>query len=164
MGNTLPPEVTIRDGVPDDAPVIAQLVVALTAEICERSGSPPLNVDLRETTDTCRRLVSEGRYLTLLVFAANQPIGVATLCEGFALYAGGAIATVEEFYVEPGWRSRRVGKGLMERIRPLGRERGWRAIELCTPPLPAFDRTVDFYERCDFAISGGRKMRTWLKR
>ena len=156
-------EITIRTGRPDDAPTIARMVAALAEEICERSGAPPLDINVAETTETCRELIANGHYLTLLAFAEATPIGLATISEGHALYVGGAMATVQEFYVAPAWRSRLVGEGLVNRIRELGRQRGWKAIELCTPPLPAFGRTVAFYEKCGFAVSGGRKMRTWLK-
>ena len=155
-------DIIIRPGGPDDALTIAELVTALTHEICERSGSPPFDLDVSATSETCRRLIEEGAYLTLMAFADRSPIAVATISEGNALYVGGALATVQEFYVVPEWRSRGVGASLIEHVRDLGRERKWKAIELCTPPLPAFDRTVTFYEECGFGVSGGRKMRLWL--
>lgn len=32
-----------------------------------------------------------------------------------------------------------------------------------TPPLPAVARTLDFHEREDFAVSGGRKLRALIE-
>ena len=154
--------ITIRAGRPDDALTIARLVTALTEEICVRSGTPPFNLDVSETAENCRALIEQGRYLTLLAFAEKTPVGVATISEGCALYVGGALATVQEFYVTPEWRSRRIGAALIERIRELGCDRQWKAVELCTPPLLEFDKTVAFYRRCGFAVVGGRKMRTSL--
>ena len=41
----------------------------------------------------------------------------------------------------------------------LSTSRGWTRLEVTTPPLPQFDRTLAFYEREGFAISGGCKLK-----
>ena len=33
-------------------------------------------------------------------------------------------------------------------------------LEVTTPPLPEFERTLSFYETNNFEISGGRKLKT----
>jgi len=40
----------------------------------------------------------------------------------------------------------------------FGLSRGWIRLEVTTPPLRQFDRTLAFYEREGFAISGRRKL------
>ena len=69
---------------------------------------------------------------------------------------------IQEFYVDPAWRSRGVGGAMLERARAYAKGRGWRRLELCTPPLPAFDRTLAFYGRHGFEVTGGRKMKCVL--
>ena len=56
-------------------------------------------------------------------------------------------------------RSQQVGAKLLKRAAALARDSGWKRVELCTPPLPAFERTVAFYEQNGFEITGGRKMK-----
>ncbi|WP_373888325.1 GNAT family N-acetyltransferase [Massilia sp. YMA4] len=73
----------------------------------------------------------------------DQPAGVITVTESHALYAGGRIGIVQECYVGPAYRSHGVGA----------------ALELCTPPLPRFERTLAFYQRHGLVPVGGRKMR-----
>ena len=51
---------------------------------------------------------------------------------------------------------------LLDAVRAHGREAGWSRLEVTTPPLPAFERTLAFYEREGFAVAGGRKLRTPL--
>jgi len=40
--------------------------------------------------------------------------------------------------------------------------RGWKRREVTTPPLPEFDRTLAFYPREGFAVTGGRTLKTLL--
>jgi hypothetical protein len=50
----------------------------------------------------------------------------------------------------------------MGEARRLGQSRGWRRLEVTTPSLPQFDRTMAFYQREGFTISGGRKLKLEL--
>jgi epoxyqueuosine reductase len=43
-----------------------------------------------------------------------------------------------------------------------GRHKGWKRLEVTTPPLPEFDRTFHFYETQGFDIAGGKKMKVLL--
>ena len=152
-------EISIRSGSPEDAGTISGFVTALTEEICAAMNSRYFNLDLEETTALCRTLMEQNRYVALLAFVQNEPVGVATLSEGCALYVGGALATVQEVYVVPEKRSQRIGAALMASIHEMGVTRQWKAIELCTPPLPEFERSIKFYEGQGFRVVGGRKMR-----
>jgi hypothetical protein len=51
---------------------------------------------------------------------------------------------------------------LLSEAKRLGQEKGWTRLEVITPPLPQFDRTMAFYEREGFSISGGRKLKLEL--
>ena len=75
------------------------------------------------------------------------------------MYVGGKIGLIQEFYVIPKFRASGVGSMLIEQVQVIGKERNWSCIELCTPPLPAFERTLSFYQKCGLIPVGGRKMR-----
>lgn len=77
------------------------------------------------------------------------------MTETYALYAGGKIGGIQEFYVAPAHRASGVGTLLIEQVRLHGAECNWSCIELCTPPLPAFERTLRFYERNGLGLLGG---------
>lgn len=64
-----------------------------------------------------------------------------------------------ELYVCPSYRSQGIGKMLMQSVKDFADERGWKRLEVTTPPLPQFDATLSFYEREGFEISGGRKLK-----
>jgi GNAT superfamily N-acetyltransferase len=142
-----------------DAAQVAAMAVALTEEISAVCGFRQFDLDVDGTTTLCRELLDEGRYQVLLAFQGGTPVGFAGLSEGRALYAGGAIGTIEELYVAPAWRSTGVGAALLDAAALLARGALWRRLEVCTPPLPAFARSLAFYERNGFAITGGRKLK-----
>jgi GNAT superfamily N-acetyltransferase len=100
------------------------------------------------------------------VFVARErrlgPVGFLSLCETRALYAGGAFGIIPELYVRRDYRSQRIGRGLLEQAKALAEARRWRQLEVTTPPLPAFDASLRFYEREGFRITGGRKLKLSL--
>ena len=145
---------------PDDAPAIVQMVGELLREIMALVGTKAFGFHQEETEARARSWITDGKYSVLLVRDEVQPepLGFLALYESYALYTEGAFGTIPEFYVRPAHRSKGVGAALMGEARRLGQSRGWRRIEVTTPPLPQFDRTMAFYQREGFSISGGRKL------
>jgi GNAT superfamily N-acetyltransferase len=154
--------VDIRLASPTDAALVAQMATALTGEIVERTGIQHFDINLAESTQLCFRLMSEHRYIALLATDAFKVNGFAGLCESCALYTGGTFGIVQEFYVVPEARSSGIGRALLGAAVEYGRSRGWRRLELCTPPLPEFARSLEFYEHNGFEVTGGRKMKRVL--
>jgi GNAT superfamily N-acetyltransferase len=155
--------VEITPAAPDEAEAIARMAKALTDEIIGRTGARHFELDLATLALQCRQFLREGIYSVLLARdAAGGPLGFAALCESHALYAGGVFGVIQEFYVVPAARSHGVGARLLTAVRRYARERKWKRLELCTPPLPEFDRALAFYESNGFEITGGRKMKLTL--
>jgi len=94
----------------------------------------------------------------LLAHKGGEPFGLLALYESYALYAAGIYGMIPEYYVRPAHRSQGVGAALLGQARLVGKSRGWRRLEVTTPPLPQFDRALSFYRREGFVISGGRKL------
>jgi GNAT superfamily N-acetyltransferase len=154
-----PTPIEFRLAEPKHAATVAALVFELTNEIIERTQAQDFDLELATLTRQCRDFLERGIYQAWLVYRGEQAVGVATLAETFALYAGGKIGVVQEFYVVPEYRSNGLGAGLMERVFALGAKRGWACVELCTPPLPEFEGALRFYQQHGFQAVGGRKMR-----
>lgn len=138
---------------------IAKLAVCLTNEIIERTGIKHFDVDLPLAKDLCRKFIEEGRYSVLAAFDNDRVVGFGSLCESHSLYAEGSFGIIQEFYVLPEYRSRSIGRELLAKIVENAQSRGWVRLELCTPPVPEFDRTVAFYKDNGFEITGGYKMK-----
>jgi GNAT superfamily N-acetyltransferase len=147
---------------PNNAEIIGSLVVKLTQEICERTHAQHFKIDLAGTVQRCEALLSAGHYAAIIGWSDNIPVAVSTITETYALYAGGKIGVIQEFYVIPEFRSSGVGAMLIEQVRHYGQKHDWSCIELCTPPLPEFERTISFYQHNGLIPVGGRKMRQHL--
>lgn len=90
----------------------------------------------------------------------DEPIGLLTLTEGFAVYANGIYGIIPEMYVVPAARSSGIGRQLIDRAVEIGRQRGWSRIDVTAPESAAWSRTVRFYERCGFVFAGPKLKKT----
>lgn len=138
---------------------IAKLAVCLTNEIIERTGIKHFDVDLPLAIKLCENFVSNGLYHVIAAFDKNKIIGFGALCESHSLYAEGSFGIIQEFYVMPEYRSKEVGKSLIHKMVNFAKKQNWKRLELCTPPVPEFDHTVNFYKSNGFEITGGYKMK-----
>jgi len=94
------------------------------------------------------------RFVAFIAYDGDQAAGVITLVECFAIYAGGSFGIINELYVAPEYRSRKIGRQLLETVKDFGRSRGWKRIDVTAPPGPRWERTVRFYEREGFLFTG----------
>ena len=149
---------------PNDAPIIAQMVGALLREIMAVVGTSVFGIHQEETEARARSWMADGKYSILLArdVESGEPLGFLAFYESYALYTEGAYGTIPEFYVRQPYRSQGVGTALLVEAKGVGQSRGWRRLEATTPPLPQFDRTLAFYQREGFSISGGRKLKLEL--
>lgn len=154
----------IGRAIKDQSDAIAILVGELLQEIMDRIGIDAFHFDLEETKARLAEFIEQEKNF---VFVAQdnengELIGFVTVYEGFTLYAEGAFGTMAELYVRPSYRSQYIGKMLIQAVKDFGDKRGWKRLEVTTPPLPQFDATLAFYEREGFEISGGRKLKRVL--
>lgn len=138
---------------------IAALAVCLMNEILEKTGNKHFEVDVRLAFSLCENYISNGLYHIMAAFDEDRVIGFGAICESRSLYAKGAFGIIQELYIMPRYRSKGVGKSLIDEIIKYSKSRGWKRLELCTPPVPEFDRTVEFYQSNGFEITGGYKMK-----
>lgn len=157
-------QVTIERARTADARAVAAMTGELLDEIMVVVGVRAFHFDLAQATERATEFLEREQYFVFLAREARAggEVGFAALCESRALYAEGAFGILPEFYVRPAYRSAGVGRRLVEAARAFSRARGWKRLEVTTPPLPEFERTLRFYEREGFSISGGRKLRALL--
>jgi len=156
-------DIAIQRAAADDAQEIAVLVGDLLAEIMNAIGVQAFNFDKDETTARLKGFLDREKYFVFVARNVNgRLVGFIALCESYALYAEGAFGTIPELYVRPEHRSNNVGQCLVSQAKSFGESRGWKHLEVTTPPLPQFSKTLSFYEREGFAITGGRKLKLAL--
>lgn len=156
-------EFTIQQAISGDAQEVAVMVGELLTEIMNAIGVQAFNFDLSETTSRLNDFLDHEKYFVFVArCGSGSPAGFIALYESHALYAEGAFGTIPELYVRPEHRANKLGLQLVSQAKSFGASRGWTRLEVTTPPLPMFDRTLAFYEREGFAISGGRKLKASL--
>ena len=139
-----------------DADEIAGLVGELLNEIMASVNAASFNFDSAATTARLKDFLHRGKYVVFVARdAAAAAIGFVTVYESYALYAEGVFGTLAELYVRPEFRSHAIGFGLLSEVRQYALTMNWTRLEVTTPPLPQFDKTVRFYERSGFAVTGG---------
>ncbi len=121
--------------------------------------------DQATTLERAKDLIAREKYW---VFVAKDThlgvnVGFISLYESFALYAEGAYGTIPELYVRPSSRSKTVGKQLLKEANRFAAQKGWKRLEVTTPRLPKFVRTLHFYLSNRFEVSGGKKLKMDIK-
>ncbi|AFH62621.2 GCN5 family acetyltransferase [Paenibacillus mucilaginosus K02] len=149
-----------------DAEAVASLFEELIGEIIDRAGGTTAAAfELGESAKLCGRLLASGSYRVWLAVTEEdgEPAGFLSVHDSASLYAGGAFGIIQELYVRPAYRSHGLGRQLIEVAAAYAAAVGWKRLEVCTPPLPAFDRSLEFYKREGFEVTGGRKMKRMIQ-
>jgi len=131
----------------------------LLQEIMDRINIKVFKFNKDETEQRARDLISANKYFVFVALRDNEYVGFVSIYESYALYAEGAYGTIPELYVRATHRSLRTGEMLLKAVKEFANTKGWERLEVTTPPLPEFDRTLSFYEKNGFEISGGRKLK-----
>ena len=146
-------EVVVRQAEPMKFERVGNLVYELLAEIYPDGGYK------RDVfVETARALLTgnEGVWSFLATTHDDRDVGVVTINECAAISSGGRFGEISELYVVPDYRSKGVGALLIDATVGFGRERGWHSIEVGTPSVPRWQRTVDFYLGHGFEEVGPR--------
>lgn len=145
-----------------DSEAIATMVGELLHDIMAVVNDKAFGYHHGDTVDRAREWMKNGQYTVLLAQLNAKPVGFLALYQSYALYTEGVYGTIPEFYVRAPHRSQGIGSALLAEAKQIGQIRGWKRLEVTTPPLPQFDRTLHFYQRNGFTISGGRKLKLSL--
>ncbi len=133
---------TVRRATPADAPVVAALLDAFNREF----DTPTPGV--ATLAERAGRLLAGAHFVVLL--AGDPAVGIAVLTVRPSLwYHGGAVGTLDELYVRPDQRRRRIGHALLEATCVLARDRGAGSLEI---NVDGVDRDARrFYEAHSFS-------------
>lgn len=137
------------------------MVGELLQEIMDKIKIQTFNFDAEETKQRAQDLVSKEKYWIFIAkeLELKKIVGFVSLYESYALYSEGAFGTIPELYVRPGYRSEKIGNELIKKVIKVAESKCWSRLEVTTPPLPQFDKTLKFYKTNGFEISGGRKLK-----
>lgn len=132
-----------------DTDAVANLLAALFEEV---EHTP----DADEIAGIFAEIDADDHHSTLLALDKDDDVvGIMTVVECLSISAGGKYGVINELYVTPEYRSEGVGKMLLDEVKELAENRGWKRLELTTPG-DEFSKTLHFYEREGFYKIGPR--------
>ncbi|EIN9358062.1 GNAT family N-acetyltransferase [Vibrio vulnificus] len=143
----------IKKATCDDFEIVGQFVKLLLLEI-EPSSSE--EIDGMNFTVISQELLAEKKIIAFLAYDDVKPVGVITLCELGAIYAGGLFGEVNELYVLPAYRSMKFGNQLIESAVKYGKGVGWSKLQLGTPDQVSSKSVINFYRSHGFKGNGLR--------
>ena len=150
--------VVLRQAEAEDAGRVAELIHALIGELAPDSADAALLA--RYSRTAAEHIGKDTGYWAFLAEAPRDgTVGVITLNQCTAIYAGGHFGEIPELYIAPTYRSQGVGALLLDRALAFAKTRGWGRVEVGAPDLPRWSRTVDFYLRQGFVEVGPRLKR-----
>jgi branched-chain amino acid aminotransferase len=148
----------VREASEADAPAVAAAVGQLLVELS--GGGPPAN-ELQEATMDLVRDRGLGALLVAEAGGEDGLVGVLAACWQHAIHVPGRYGTIQDLWVHPDWRSRAIGRDLVEAFCDLAREAGAQRIEVGLP-REDFERigaTEAFYRANGFEHLGPRMRR-----
>lgn len=144
--------ITIHPATPSETEIVLTFVEKLLVELSDE-GDEFSGLD-REKTLQDIAATADRFHPFLAKNEQGEVIGVMTVVESFAIYAGGNYGVIDELYVAPAYRAHGVGAQFIEAVKALGREKGWARVDVTAPPEEKWRRTVAFYERQGFVFTG----------
>ena len=139
--------------------VVLALIQELLAELGSE-GQEFAHIDRGKLLTEIGGNLDSGRFMALLAKdESGTAVGVLTLSQSFALYAGGEYGTIDEMYVRPAYRCRGIGGRLVDAAVAEARERRWFRLDVTGPEDERAERAVDFYRRRGFEFTGPKLRR-----
>jgi GNAT superfamily N-acetyltransferase len=147
---------TIRPASDGDAAAVAAAVEQLLVEL---GGRRPPRADLEAEIRAV--LQDPGVGVLIVAEAGGEIVGVLSASWQRALHVPGRYATIQDLWVDPDWRSRRVGAGLVDELVALCGKQGVARIEVGLPreSFDAIRATEAFYAGNGFEHLGPRMRR-----
>jgi ribosomal protein S18 acetylase RimI-like enzyme len=144
----------IRLATMADVHDVGRMVYALILEIYPTIGGQRCEAEYILKAQAA--LAHNESYWAFLYFMNATPVGMISLNQCCATYAGGHFGEIAELYIQPRQRSLGIGKHLIDHASQFGRNKGWRFIEVGAPPSSNWIRTIEFYKRYGFEELGPR--------
>lgn len=147
----------IRVATQKDAKEIAELLSVFGDEIFTLTGAE-INTDKKLIQNLFDTNLDKD-FRAFIYEIESRVIGFITYSDMFSLYAKGHYIVITELYVDAKYRSQSIGRQLLETVKDIAKKENKTRIELTTPPLPTFERSLNFYLNNGFDVTGGKKVK-----
>jgi GNAT superfamily N-acetyltransferase len=108
-------------------------VPQLVTMMAEFYSDSPYTLNPRRATDAFTALLSDERLGSIWIIQSNsQEVGYVVLALCHSMTFGGLVAVVDDFFIQPGFRGKGLGKAAMAAVRSYCVTHGIRAIHVET--------------------------------
>lgn len=143
--------VRLRFAGSEDAPAIGQMLDGIMRDHAE-SPQP-----LDGLVEGARRILALPHARFLLAVVGDEPVGMVQITERFSTWRLRPFCYLDDFYVKPVWRSRRVGAALLAGVRRYARSLD--AVRVDLDVWGDNHAAIAFYLREGFVDTGERLLR-----
>ena len=146
---------SILQATPSESLLVGEMIYEMEKELWENEAD---KLDKQVFIDSADKLIRShtGFWAFLARDKGGNPVGVITLNECCAIYAGGTFGEIMEMYIAPEYRSQGIGQQLLTFTKTFAKEQNWQILEVGSPAQPRWSRTFDFYTREGFKEIGPR--------
>ena len=133
--------ISIREATPKEFEVIYQFICELQNNIFDYEKMKSLYLENLENVNNIHLVAMDGRYTVGYLSCHIQTL----------LHHAGKVAEIQEMFVKPTYRSKGVGKLLMDSIKKLVAAKGVVQLEVTTRVIR--EKAIQFYRRENFEDS-----------
>ncbi|HEG43998.1 MAG TPA: GNAT family N-acetyltransferase [Phycisphaerales bacterium] len=135
----------------------AKITVEMIKDLLDELDGKAVEWDTDKAETLCKEMIRKEDYIVFhYVNGAGKVVGLITIAETESLYAGGKIGLVQELYIVPTLRSKKLGRSLIKKAIDYARMRKWNRLEVGAPAYPEWARSKAFYIREGFKEVGPR--------
>jgi GNAT superfamily N-acetyltransferase len=138
---------------------VQAVAVAVGELLVELGGTPPAPAAMELATATL--IDSPWAGVVLVAEAPQGLVGVLGASWQMAIHVPGSYALIQDLWVDPAWRSRKVGGGLVGALFAIARGKYFERVEVGLPreSFERFGATEAFYLGNGFVANGPRMRR-----
>lgn len=146
--------VSIRHATPADKDAVGalahRLLLAIDAPRFDPEGYAAIASDL---------LGSDSGFIAYLAVTGGDDggekvVGLITLAETCALFSGGHFGELQEFYIDPDYRSGGLGQRMLHFAVEEAKRRRWTRLQVNAPSPEKSRRSYEFYRKAGFEDIG----------
>lgn len=138
MHNNTP---TIRKATAADLETVYQMICALRDEV----------LDLQAFSQVYLHNIDHPDCFYVMASLEDEPVGFISLHIQQLLHHNGAVGEVQEFYINPGYRGKGVGKLLMDVVKKQASARAVKSLEVASNKKRV--ENVQVYEKLGFRLT-----------
>lgn len=132
----------------------SHIIIQFLKELYQELGEESESIQFL-TPDFVKQMLSANSTEVYLAYDHNkEAVGMITLTESQAFYAGGKYGAIDEMYIKPGYRSNNLGSQIIMELRQIAKRKGWKRLDVTAPAEERWQRTVDFYKKNGFEFTG----------